>query len=107
MHSGGALIGSEDAHRSGLAEVLRGRLAHLRWHLARGGPHDSLTHSISVIQVQAGVAVHLAHKRGEEVPPALAGMRERVSALGGRPHTGPRAGGGFRVRAELPFPEPE
>jgi signal transduction histidine kinase len=33
--------------------------------------HDSLTHSISVIRVQAGVAVHLARKRGEEVPPAL------------------------------------
>jgi signal transduction histidine kinase len=38
--------------------------------------HDSLTHSISVIQVQAGVAEHLAHKRGEEVPPALLAIRE-------------------------------
>jgi signal transduction histidine kinase len=26
--------------------------------------HDSLTHSISVIQIQSGVAVHLARKRG-------------------------------------------
>src|SRR6202000_3533932 len=33
--------------------------------------HDSLTHSISVIQIQAGVAVHLARKRGEAAPPAL------------------------------------
>jgi signal transduction histidine kinase len=38
--------------------------------------HDSLTHSISVIQVQAGVAVHLANKRGEEVPPALLAIQE-------------------------------
>jgi signal transduction histidine kinase len=38
--------------------------------------HDSLTHSISVIQVQAGVAEHLARKRGEEVPPALAAIQE-------------------------------
>jgi signal transduction histidine kinase len=38
--------------------------------------HDSLTHSISVIQVQAGVAEHLARKRGEEVPPALLAIRE-------------------------------
>src|SRR6201990_3285845 len=38
--------------------------------------HDSLTHSISVIQVQAGVAEHLARKRGEEVPPALAAIAE-------------------------------
>jgi signal transduction histidine kinase len=34
----------------------------------------------------------------------LVGMRERVSALGGRLHAGPRAGGGFLVRAELPVP---
>jgi len=38
--------------------------------------HDSLTHSISVIQVQAGVAVHLTRKRGEEVPPALLAIQE-------------------------------
>ncbi len=38
--------------------------------------HDSLTHSISVIQVQAGVAVHLARKRGAEVPPALLAIEE-------------------------------
>jgi signal transduction histidine kinase len=38
--------------------------------------HDSLTHSISVIQIQSGVAEHLARKRGEEVPPALAAIQE-------------------------------
>ena len=38
--------------------------------------HDSLTHSISVIHVQAGVAAHLARKRGEEVPAALAAIQE-------------------------------
>jgi len=32
----------------------------------------------------------------------LIGMRERVSALGGRLHAGARDGGGFQVRAELP-----
>ena len=32
----------------------------------------------------------------------LVGMRERVSALGGWLHAGPREGGGFQVRAELP-----
>jgi len=41
--------------------------------------HDSLTHSISVIQVQAGVAVHLARKRGEDVPPALLAIQEAGS----------------------------
>jgi hypothetical protein len=29
-------------------------------------------------------------------------MRERVTALGGRLHTGPRCEGGFTVEAELP-----
>jgi len=33
----------------------------------------------------------------------LAGMRERVAMLGGRLDTGPRHGGGFRVRAWLPL----
>jgi signal transduction histidine kinase len=33
----------------------------------------------------------------------LAGMRERVVMLGGRLDTGPRRGGGFRVRAWLPL----
>ncbi len=45
--------------------------------------HDSLTHSISVIQVQAGVAIHLARKRGEEIPPALSAIQV-ASADAGR-----------------------
>jgi signal transduction histidine kinase len=38
--------------------------------------HDSLTHSISVICVQSGVAAHLARKRGEEISPALLAIQE-------------------------------
>jgi signal transduction histidine kinase len=44
--------------------------------------HDSLTHSISVIQVQAGVAAHLARKRGEEVSPALLAIQEAAADAG-------------------------
>src|SRR6476660_10440609 len=44
--------------------------------------HDSLTHSISVICVQAGVAVHLARKRGEDVPPALLAIQEAGADAG-------------------------
>ena len=216
---------AEEAERT-RDEAARRKAMQERLRIARE-LHDALTHSISVIQVQAGVAVHLARKRGEEVPPALAaiqeasadasrelratlsvlrreedqdgsglgqlpslvararaaglpvtvtvngtesrlpssvdqaayrivqealtnvarhagqarafvlirygpcaltvqvdddgngssaepsppglgliGMRERVAALGGQLHAGPQGGGGFRVRAELPFPEP-
>ncbi|MEV0185312.1 sensor histidine kinase [Streptomyces sp. NPDC050625] len=38
--------------------------------------HDSLTHQISVIKVQAEVAVHVARRRGEQVPEALLAIQE-------------------------------
>jgi signal transduction histidine kinase len=38
--------------------------------------HDSLTHSISLIKVQAGVAIHLARKNDEPVPGALLAIQE-------------------------------
>ncbi|TDC34072.1 sensor histidine kinase, partial [Micromonospora sp. 15K316] len=42
--------------------------------------HDSLTHSISVIKVQAGIAVHLARKHGTEPPAALLAIQEASAA---------------------------
>jgi signal transduction histidine kinase len=56
-------------------EVARRRAVEERLRIARE-LHDSLIHSISVICVQAGVAVHLARKRGEDVPPALLAIQE-------------------------------
>lgn len=56
-------------------EVARRRANDERLHIARE-LHDSLTHTISVIKVQADVAVHLAHKRGDVVPEALVAIQE-------------------------------
>ena len=69
----------------------------------------------AAVEVSASVVLHYAqdfltvqvHDDGDGVGAmsagpglGLIGMRERVSALGGRLHTGPREGGGFQVRAE-------
>src|ERR1700753_1889361 len=68
---------AEEAERT-RDEVARRRAVEERLRIARE-LHDSLTHSISVIQVQAGVAEHLARQRGDEGPPALHALHEAVA----------------------------
>ncbi|WP_406368914.1 sensor histidine kinase [Streptomyces sp. NBC_00647] len=51
-------------------ETARHRADEERLHIARE-LHDSLTHQISIIKVQSEVAVHVARRRGEQVPETL------------------------------------
>src|SRR3984885_9910111 len=71
---------AEEAERT-RDEVAGRRAVEERLRIARE-LHDSLTHSISVVQVQAGVAVHLARKRGEEVSPVLLAIHEAGADAG-------------------------
>ena len=63
-----------DAERTREETALR-RAGEERLRIARD-LHDSLTHTISVIKVHAGVAVHLARNRGEDVPDALLAIQD-------------------------------
>jgi signal transduction histidine kinase len=65
---------ADEAERTREEAALR-RAGDERLHIARE-LHDSLTHQISVIKVQAEAAVHLAHKRGQPIPPALLAIRD-------------------------------
>ncbi|GAA3220076.1 sensor histidine kinase [Dactylosporangium siamense] len=65
---------ADEAERGREESALR-RADEERLHIARE-LHDSLTHQISVIKVQAEAAVHLAQKRGEQVPEALLAIRD-------------------------------
>ncbi|MFF9127646.1 sensor histidine kinase [Streptomyces sp. NPDC014889] len=56
-------------------ETARRRADEERLHIARE-LHDSLTHQISIIKVQAEVAVHVARRRGEQVPASLLAIQE-------------------------------
>ena len=69
---------AEEAERTREEVALR-RAGEERLRIARE-LHDSLTHSISVVKVQAGIAVHLARKQGDEPSAALLAIQEASGA---------------------------
>jgi signal transduction histidine kinase len=76
--------------------------------VARHATHAS---SVSVALSEAeGAVTFLVADDGEAGPPGvhsgygIAGMRERVEALGGTLSAGPRPGGGWQVHGTLPLP---
>ena len=101
--------------------IVQEALTNVSRHAGRDGGGGQVTASVRLLYTPHGVTVQVDddgasngaqpdHTRpaGAAAAPGLGliGMRERVSALGGRLHAGPRDGGGFRVRAELPAPAP-
>jgi len=86
--------------------IIQEALTNIARHAARARSAD-----ISVTQGQAGITVQII----DDAPPGpssfphrgghgLAGMRERVAALGGTLRAGPRPGAGWHVHATLPVP---
>ena len=59
--------------------------------------------SVVVTDDGRGAAAHLAEPPVPGAGRGTAGMRERVTALGGQLTAGPQPGGGFRVQATLPL----
>ncbi|HEX5598738.1 MAG TPA: sensor histidine kinase [Micromonosporaceae bacterium] len=65
--------------------------------------YDEASVTVEVVDNGRGTPLPVGNS---ETGLGLAGMRERVAALGGDLEVGPRTGGGFRVWARLPVPTP-
>lgn len=85
--------------------VIQESLTNVRKHAAAATARIELSYGAVVLRIVVeddgnGVS---ATRGGTGVGHGIAGMRERVVALGGSLEAGPRPGGGFRVSAQLPL----
>jgi signal transduction histidine kinase len=82
--------------------VVQEALTNALKHAGEARAHVSLrfeTDALEVEVVDDGAGIAPLHSGGH----GLIGMRERVSVFGGEFHAGPRPGGGYSVRARMPF----
>jgi signal transduction histidine kinase len=87
--------------------IVQESLTNTRRHAGPAHAHVRLEYADDGLLVQVdddglGAPVHTEPSGGNGLP----GMRERATALGGTLTAGPRPGGGFRVDAQLPAPQP-
>ncbi len=73
---------------------------------------DATTVTVAITDEESMVSVEVSNDGPQRRPTAtrrdgygLLGMHERVHALGGTFHAGPRTAGGWRVRATIPLPD--
>jgi signal transduction histidine kinase len=93
--------------------IVQEALTNVSRHADRACARVHLHYSPDALSVQvdddgAGTGTGIVPGTGPRSGPGLGliGMRERVTALGGRLQAGPRDGGGFQVYAELPARAP-
>jgi signal transduction histidine kinase len=87
--------------------IVQESLTNTRRHAGPAHAHVRLEYADDGLLVQVdddglGAPAHTEPSGGNGLP----GMRERATALGGTLTAGPRPGGGFRVEAHLPAPQP-
>jgi signal transduction histidine kinase len=81
--------------------IVQEALTNVLRHAGATAAEVSIVHRPDALELEvtdAGIGGHPSREGS-----GIAGMRERAAALGGELTAGPRAGGGFRVRAVLPL----
>ena len=82
--------------------IVQEALTNVSRHAGQASASVHLRYAPDALTVQVDDYGESAGARSAGPGLGLIGMRERVSALGGRLNAGPQVHGGFRVRAELP-----